>query len=159
MSALTETPTQAQDKLFTEERVCLVKMTPSQTVKSVNYWENSKRLYLFIWLCWHVCFSFSSESVKQRTNVFYLHPERCCVPNSPLWFSSTPLDDSTMEAMLTRILTVRELQLRKEKGMQQQTSADPPFIPDEEDQDSEWWGAMITDVTFYWCSKFWCKCL
>uniref|UniRef100_A0A8C6U9E4 DUF3504 domain-containing protein n=1 Tax=Neogobius melanostomus TaxID=47308 RepID=A0A8C6U9E4_9GOBI len=41
-----------------------------------------------------------SESVKQRTNLFYLHPERCCVPNSPLWFSSTPLDDATMDAML-----------------------------------------------------------
>uniref|UniRef100_I3KML4 TRASH domain-containing protein n=1 Tax=Oreochromis niloticus TaxID=8128 RepID=I3KML4_ORENI len=52
-----------------------------------------------------------SESVKQRTNMFYLHPERCCVPNSPLWFSSTALDDTTMEAMLIRILTVRELHL------------------------------------------------
>uniref|UniRef100_A0A3Q0T281 TRASH domain-containing protein n=1 Tax=Amphilophus citrinellus TaxID=61819 RepID=A0A3Q0T281_AMPCI len=52
-----------------------------------------------------------SESVKQRTNMFYLHPERCCVPNSPLWFSSTALDDSTMEAMLTRILIVRELEI------------------------------------------------
>ncbi|XP_029298586.1 LOW QUALITY PROTEIN: uncharacterized protein LOC115015426 [Cottoperca gobio] len=51
-----------------------------------------------------------SESVRQRSTAFYLHPEGCCVPNSPLWFSSTPLDDSTMEAMLVRILTVRELQ-------------------------------------------------
>uniref|UniRef100_A0AAQ5ZAC3 TRASH domain-containing protein n=1 Tax=Amphiprion ocellaris TaxID=80972 RepID=A0AAQ5ZAC3_AMPOC len=56
-----------------------------------------------------------SESVKQRTNMFYLHPERCCVPNSPLWFSSTPLDDNTMEGMLIRILTVRELHLKKFK--------------------------------------------
>ncbi|XP_070777315.1 zinc finger MYM-type protein 4-like [Enoplosus armatus] len=80
-----------------------------------------------------------SESVKQRTNLFYLHPERCCVPNSPLWFSSTPLDDSTMEAMLIRILTVRELHLgtRKEEGVEQQTPNDPPFIPEEEDGDSE----------------------
>ncbi|KAM9339822.1 zinc finger MYM-type protein 4-like [Symphorus nematophorus] len=80
-----------------------------------------------------------SESVKQRTNLFYLHPERCCVPNSPLWFSSTPLDDSTMEAMLTRILTVRELHLglRKEGGAEKQTPDDPPFIPEEEDGDSE----------------------
>uniref|UniRef100_A0A8C5DRR3 TRASH domain-containing protein n=1 Tax=Gouania willdenowi TaxID=441366 RepID=A0A8C5DRR3_GOUWI len=54
-----------------------------------------------------------SDSVKQRTNVFYLHPERCCVPNSPLWFTATPLDDSTMDAMLVRILTVRELHLKK----------------------------------------------
>uniref|UniRef100_A0A3Q4HLX1 Zinc finger MYM-type protein 4-like n=1 Tax=Neolamprologus brichardi TaxID=32507 RepID=A0A3Q4HLX1_NEOBR len=73
-----------------------------------------------------------SESVKQRTNMFYLHPERCCVPNSPLWFSSTALDDTTMEAMLIRILTVRELHL----DTKQQTSDDPPFIPEEE-EDSE----------------------
>ncbi|XP_041810879.1 zinc finger MYM-type protein 4-like isoform X2 [Chelmon rostratus] len=77
-----------------------------------------------------------SESVKQRTNLFYLHPERCCVPNSPLWFSSTPLDDSTMEAMLIRILTVRELQLRK-AGEMEQTPDDPPFIPEEGNRDSE----------------------
>ncbi|XP_054461866.1 zinc finger MYM-type protein 4 isoform X2 [Anoplopoma fimbria] len=81
-----------------------------------------------------------SESVKQRTNLFYLHPERCCVPNSPLWFSFTPLDDSTMEGMLIRILTVRELHLgkRKAEGTEQKTSEDPLFIPGEEDDgDSE----------------------
>ena len=56
------------------------------------------------------CVSFvhySSPSVKQRTNVFYLQPERCCVPNSPMWFSSVPLEGDAMQAMLTRILTVR----------------------------------------------------
>uniref|UniRef100_H3D187 Zinc finger MYM-type containing 4, tandem duplicate 1 n=1 Tax=Tetraodon nigroviridis TaxID=99883 RepID=H3D187_TETNG len=53
-----------------------------------------------------------SESVKQRSNVFYLLPERCCVPNSPLWFSTTSLDDSTIEAMLIRILSVRDLHVR-----------------------------------------------
>ncbi|KAM9839138.1 zinc finger MYM-type protein 4 [Aulostomus maculatus] len=78
-----------------------------------------------------------SESVKQRTNLFYLHPERCCVPNSPLWFSSTPLDDTTMEAMLTRILTVRELHLKMKTGRGTQQPSDPPFIPDEEDEDSD----------------------
>ncbi|XP_074468770.1 zinc finger MYM-type protein 4-like isoform X2 [Sebastes fasciatus] len=79
-----------------------------------------------------------SESVKQRTNLFYLHPERCCVPNSPLWFSSSPLDDSAMEGMLIRILTVRELHLRTSGGTEQKTPDDPPFIPDEEeDGDSE----------------------
>uniref|UniRef100_A0A665TA65 Zinc finger, MYM-type 4 n=1 Tax=Echeneis naucrates TaxID=173247 RepID=A0A665TA65_ECHNA len=53
-----------------------------------------------------------------RLYEFYLSKcseSRCCVPNSPLWFSSTALDDSTMEAMLTRILTVRELHLRTRK--------------------------------------------
>ncbi|KAM9824029.1 zinc finger MYM-type protein 4 [Neosynchiropus ocellatus] len=49
------------------------------------------------------------ESVKQRTDLFYLQPENCCVPNSPLWFSSTPLEDTTLDSMLTRILMVREL--------------------------------------------------
>ncbi|XP_053302211.1 zinc finger MYM-type protein 4 isoform X1 [Pleuronectes platessa] len=81
-----------------------------------------------------------SESVKQRTNLFYLLPERCCVPNSPLWFSSSALDDTTMEAMLTRILTVRELHLNKSKGGEAEKSApkDPPFIPEEEeDMDSD----------------------
>uniref|UniRef100_A0A3Q3LP54 Zinc finger, MYM-type 4 n=1 Tax=Mastacembelus armatus TaxID=205130 RepID=A0A3Q3LP54_9TELE len=81
-----------------------------------------------------------SESVKQRTNLFYLHPERCCVPNSPLWFSSTPLDDSTMEAMLIRILTVRELHLRTRtegETKQRTREEDPSFIPDGHEEDSE----------------------
>nr|XP_019960218.1 PREDICTED: zinc finger MYM-type protein 4-like isoform X1 [Paralichthys olivaceus] len=81
-----------------------------------------------------------SESVKQRTNLFYLLPERCCVPNSPLWFSSSALDDTTMEAMLTRILTVRELHLNKSKEgeAEKNTPTDPPFIPEEEEEgDSE----------------------
>ncbi|XP_028256552.1 zinc finger MYM-type protein 4-like isoform X2 [Parambassis ranga] len=80
-----------------------------------------------------------SESVKQRTNLFYLHPERCCVPNSPLWFSSTPLDDSTMESMLIRILTVRELQVQRSKcgGAARRVPDDPPFIPDEEEEEEE----------------------
>uniref|UniRef100_A0A673AZJ2 TRASH domain-containing protein n=1 Tax=Sphaeramia orbicularis TaxID=375764 RepID=A0A673AZJ2_9TELE len=78
-----------------------------------------------------------SESVKQRTNLFYLHPERCCVPNSPLWFSSTPLDDSTMEAMLIRILTVRELHLRTREDREMETSDDKPYVPDEDEADSD----------------------
>ncbi|XP_029298595.1 zinc finger MYM-type protein 4-like [Cottoperca gobio] len=81
-----------------------------------------------------------SESVKQRTNLFYLHPERCCVPNSPLWFSSALLDDSTMESMLIRILTVRELHLgaKKDGGIEQKKLDDPSFIPaEEEDEDGD----------------------
>ncbi|KAM3596650.1 uncharacterized protein V6R79_018521 [Siganus canaliculatus] len=51
-----------------------------------------------------------SASVKRSTTLFLLHPERSCVPSSPVWFSSTPLDDRVMDAMLVRILCVRELQ-------------------------------------------------
>ncbi|KAG2461171.1 ZMYM4 protein, partial [Polypterus senegalus] len=58
-----------------------------------------------------------SDSVKQRTDVFYLQPERSCVPNSPLWYSSLPIDPETLETMLTRILMVREVheELKKAK--------------------------------------------
>lgn len=81
-------------------------------------------------------FPFSSESVKQRSNVFYLLPERCCVPNSPLWFSTTPLDDSTMEAMLIRILSVRDLHVRTGKRERRNSSDNSKYIL-EDDRDSE----------------------
>lgn len=51
----------------------------------------------------------SSESVKQRSDVFYLQPERSCVPNSPMWYSTLPIDPGTLDIMLTRILMVREV--------------------------------------------------
>ena len=51
----------------------------------------------------------SSESVKQRNDVFYLQPERSCVPNSPMWYSTFPIDPGTLDTMLTRILMVREV--------------------------------------------------
>uniref|UniRef100_A0A4W6DBP6 TRASH domain-containing protein n=1 Tax=Lates calcarifer TaxID=8187 RepID=A0A4W6DBP6_LATCA len=62
-----------------------------------------------------------SESVRQRRDLFYLRPEHRCVPSSPLWFSSTLLDDSTLEAMLVRTLTVRELQ-GKDRGLDTELS-------------------------------------
>ena len=49
------------------------------------------------------------ESVKCRQDVLYLLPEATCVPESPLWFSSQALSGSTMEQMLTRIKTVRDV--------------------------------------------------
>ena len=51
----------------------------------------------------------SSESVKQRNDVFYLQPERSCVPNSPMWYSTFPIDPGTLDTMLTLILMVREV--------------------------------------------------
>ncbi|XP_072227170.1 zinc finger MYM-type protein 4-like [Leuresthes tenuis] len=52
-----------------------------------------------------------SESVRQRSDLFYLKLDHSCVPSSPVWFLPTPLDDVTMEAMMVRILTVRGLQV------------------------------------------------
>ncbi|XP_067862559.1 zinc finger MYM-type protein 4 isoform X1 [Heptranchias perlo] len=50
-----------------------------------------------------------SESVKTRSDVFYLQPERSCVPDSPMWYSTLPTDPAILDAMLTRILMVREV--------------------------------------------------
>ncbi|XP_060760721.1 zinc finger MYM-type protein 4 isoform X2 [Neoarius graeffei] len=70
-----------------------------------------------------------SSMVKQRTSVFYLRPERSCVPNSPLWFSHMSLDDEELGSMLTRILTVREIHLEREKPL---NTSDPENQSDSE---------------------------
>uniref|UniRef100_A0AAZ1XJS5 DUF3504 domain-containing protein n=1 Tax=Oreochromis aureus TaxID=47969 RepID=A0AAZ1XJS5_OREAU len=49
-------------------------------------------------------------SLRQRSDLFYLQPDRSCLPSSPLWFSLAPLNDSSVEATIIRILAVRGLQ-------------------------------------------------
>ncbi|XP_065327916.1 zinc finger MYM-type protein 4-like [Pelmatolapia mariae] len=49
-------------------------------------------------------------SLRQRSDLFYLQPDRSCLPSSPLWFSPAPLNDSSVEATIIRILAVRGLQ-------------------------------------------------
>ncbi|XP_060918649.1 zinc finger MYM-type protein 4 [Labrus mixtus] len=59
------------------------------------------------------------ESVKRRTDVFYLQPEQNVHTNSPFWYTSQPLEASTLQSMLTRILSVREVHLQQEdSGLQ-----------------------------------------
>uniref|UniRef100_A0A3P8RPA7 TRASH domain-containing protein n=1 Tax=Amphiprion percula TaxID=161767 RepID=A0A3P8RPA7_AMPPE len=48
------------------------------------------------------------ESVKRTDNFFYLQPEQNVNTHSSHWFTSQPLDSSTLQSMLTRILAVRE---------------------------------------------------
>ncbi|XP_073668896.1 zinc finger MYM-type protein 4 isoform X3 [Paramisgurnus dabryanus] len=55
--------------------------------------------------------------VRHHTNVFYLNPERSCVPSSPTWFSTSSLSDEALEIMLTRILTVRQLHLQEDTSL------------------------------------------
>lgn len=50
-----------------------------------------------------------SDTSRQSTDALYLQPLRCCFPSSPVWFSSTPLDERTLETMLVRFSAVREL--------------------------------------------------
>ncbi|XP_060536825.1 zinc finger MYM-type protein 2 isoform X2 [Cylas formicarius] len=49
------------------------------------------------------------ESVKTRNDVFYLQPERSCVPDSPVWYSTMPLAKEALEKMLHRVKMVKEI--------------------------------------------------
>ncbi len=56
-----------------------------------------------------LCLS-SPESTKSRNDLFYLQPERSCLPESPVWYSSNPLNNHQLDKMLQRLLMVREVQ-------------------------------------------------
>lgn len=49
------------------------------------------------------------ESVRTRNDVFYLLPERSCVPDSPVWYSTMPLGNEHLQKMLNRIKMVKEI--------------------------------------------------
>ncbi len=49
------------------------------------------------------------ESVKTRSDVFYLIPEPNSLPTSPVWFSAQPLGVKMLEKMLNRIRMVKEV--------------------------------------------------
>jgi len=54
--------------------------------------------------------NYSPESIKNRNDVFYLVPERSCVPDSPVWYSTQSLGAESMNKMLNRVRLVREIQ-------------------------------------------------
>jgi len=60
----------------------------------------------------------SPESIKNRNDVFYLVPERSCVPDSPVWYSTQSLGSHAMVKMLNRLNTVREVQESQLGSMQ-----------------------------------------
>ncbi|XP_016097728.1 zinc finger MYM-type protein 4-like [Sinocyclocheilus grahami] len=71
-----------------------------------------------------------SPGIRHDTTQFYLSPERSCVPSSPTWFSTTSLSDEALDSMLTRILTVRELHLERDKSPNETDSdSDSDFTP------------------------------
>ncbi|XP_064015752.1 zinc finger MYM-type protein 3 isoform X1 [Pogoniulus pusillus] len=49
------------------------------------------------------------QSLRNRSDVFYLQPERSCIAESPLWYSVTPMERGVLESMLNRILAVRDI--------------------------------------------------
>ncbi|KAG9477991.1 hypothetical protein GDO78_013140 [Eleutherodactylus coqui] len=56
------------------------------------------------------------ESLRNRSDVFYLQPERSCVAESPLWYSVIPMDKNMLQSMLSRILAVREVYEEQLRG-------------------------------------------
>uniref|UniRef100_T1EI54 ZMYM2-like/QRICH1 C-terminal domain-containing protein n=1 Tax=Helobdella robusta TaxID=6412 RepID=T1EI54_HELRO len=50
------------------------------------------------------------ESIKHRNDLFYLLPEPSCVPESPVWFSTTSIDPNDLAIMINRVKIVREVQ-------------------------------------------------
>nr|CAD7578250.1 unnamed protein product [Timema californicum] len=55
--------------------------------------------------------SVSPESVKTRNDVFYLLPERSCVPDSPVWYSTMALGKEPLIKMLNRVKMVKEINI------------------------------------------------
>lgn len=51
------------------------------------------------------------ESVKTRNDVFYLQPERSCVPDSPVWYSTQALSREALSKMLHRVKMVKEINI------------------------------------------------
>lgn len=57
----------------------------------------------------NVIFISSPENVKNRSDVFYLLPEKASLPSSPVWFSSQPLSVQMLERMVNRVKMVKEV--------------------------------------------------
>ncbi|RVE58223.1 hypothetical protein OJAV_G00206990 [Oryzias javanicus] len=53
-------------------------------------------------------------SLWEHHGVFYMQPDAACGPETPLWFSSTPLERQILESLLTRVLLVRDIYTDKE---------------------------------------------
>nr|CAH7752589.1 unnamed protein product [Callosobruchus chinensis] len=49
------------------------------------------------------------ESVKNRFDMMYLTPEKHCLSDSPLWYSTTPLSKQKLEKMVNRVKMVKEV--------------------------------------------------
>ncbi|XP_071956100.1 zinc finger MYM-type protein 2-like [Antedon mediterranea] len=71
------------------------------------------------------------ETVKNKQNSLYLIPERMCIPDSPVWYSSCMLDDGTLEKMLAKALMVKDVHefwAKKEQAVEE----DDDYSPDED---------------------------
>ncbi|XP_044230878.1 zinc finger MYM-type protein 4 isoform X1 [Thunnus albacares] len=63
------------------------------------------------------------ETVKKRTDVFFLQPEQNVHTHSSHWYTCQPLEQTTLQSMLTRILAVRELHQELQAAQHQSSAA------------------------------------
>ncbi|XP_017285668.1 zinc finger MYM-type protein 2 [Kryptolebias marmoratus] len=61
----------------------------------------------------------------ERLDVFYLQPDPACSSSDPMWFSSTPLERTVLESLLTRVLLVQDIYTDKQ------------HLEDEEEEEEE----------------------
>ncbi|XP_066542642.1 zinc finger MYM-type protein 2 isoform X2 [Hoplias malabaricus] len=58
------------------------------------------------------------ESVRQRTDFFYVKPDVSSTSHDQQWFTSTPLEKSVLESLLTQVLLVKDIY--KERGREEE---------------------------------------
>ncbi|KAG1651940.1 Zinc finger MYM-type protein 3 [Nymphon striatum] len=47
------------------------------------------------------------EAIKSRSDIYYLYPERSCIPDSPVWYSMQPLGKEQLNKMLQRAKMIK----------------------------------------------------
>ncbi|KAG8229734.1 hypothetical protein J437_LFUL007909 [Ladona fulva] len=65
--------------------------------------------YLSRWQLHLLSFKISPEPVRRGGDLFYLLPERACVPDSPVWYSSIALGFDALGKIIHRIKMVKEI--------------------------------------------------
>ncbi|KAJ8409903.1 hypothetical protein AAFF_G00209440 [Aldrovandia affinis] len=68
-------------------------------------------------------------ALKKRTDVFYMTPETSGGSDSPLWYSSTPLERAVLEKVLIRILLIKDIYNQTDRSEEEEE--------EEEDEGSE----------------------
>lgn len=74
----------------------------------LNFWNDSnfQPTLIFHFIC-----SNSPESVRTRNDLFYLLPERNCVPDSSIWYSTKAMEKNALLKMFNRLQMVKEINI------------------------------------------------
>ena len=78
---------------------------PSQALRILSLQMVGVKLKMFCdgFVKWLNSLHFSPENVKTRNDMFYLQPERSCVPDSPVWYSTGNLIPHAIEKVTVTV--------------------------------------------------------